>query len=157
MTLHDYTNAPEPMFRGIELIKHPIDILKVIGFVCRDLRRGETVAVFKRNRREDEDGQKHYVEKYGGYAISATSLVDLYERGINTVYVLERNGDERLIEFDIQQFANDATTIVYDTVDNTLSPIAADRAKEQDSLDVQKVVAVSNAKRVWPGEGVDIE
>lgn len=157
MTLHDYTDDPEPMFRAQSLIKHPVDILKVIGFICRDLRRGETVAVFKRNRHGDADSEKHYFEKYEGYAISADVLVDLYDKGIDTVYSLERDGDQRLIEYDIQQYSNAAETVVYDTIENTLSNVAADKAKDRPRLDVQKVLPVAAATRVWDGTDVQVE
>lgn len=157
MSLHDYTDAPEPLFKAQSLIKHPVDILKVIGFICRDLRRGETVAVFKRNRHGTDAGNKHYFEKYAGYAVSAEVLLDIYDRGIETVYVLEQDGDHRLIEYDIQQFSNDATTVVYDTAENTISNVAMHVAREQTRYDVQKVLPDDRAKRVWPGEGVSIE
>jgi hypothetical protein len=91
----DYTTAKPPLLKATTFIKDPVDVLKVIGYVCRDLRKGTDAALIEADGFEGDLDDEVWLD--------ADVLLDLQERGIGTVYLRE-DEHSRVLEFDQQDF-----------------------------------------------------
>lgn len=134
----------EPELRAEATVSHPNKPSTVIGFICRDINKGERVAVMKRNRED------HYFRKYSGYAISKSVLEGLEEVGVGGLYILEMDVD-RLLEYTLSDFLHPDEEVVYDTSKGRL---IEERKPVHDSVryDIQYVVGEDKATEWSDGE-----
>lgn len=140
MTLFEYENRNPPELH----LQQPLRKRggTVVGHSGRDGARDEVVAVFPRDRED------HYFRKYSGYAISEKVLQQVMNRRTETIFIVERDRANRLIEFDPADFVN-GTLIAYDPDEDT---ILEDERAIHDTVDFndrQRVVAEDKARRSW--------
>jgi hypothetical protein len=150
-TLHDYAEVDPPEVTLVQPVFHPDQAKTVIGHTGVDNGRGEAIATFPRNREEGgATHQKHYFEKYAGYGISERVLDILRGRGVDTVLIVERDADQRVIEYDYAAFAS-GRPIAYSPEEDSI--IEGDAAIEYADCDVyndrQRVAPEDEARYIW--------
>lgn len=140
MTLFEYEDQNPPNLRlhsGVPFRG------SVIGHCGYDESRDEGVAVFPRTRDE------HYFRKYDGYAISEEVLASL---SVDTIYVVERDCKNNLLEFDPATFDN-GERIAYSAREDTIVESAdAIEALGHEFDDCQRIARTHDARRLWPRE-----
>lgn len=149
MSLYDFVSLPVPRIRLAEPLRHPDSQQTIIGHTGPAENREMTVATFPRNR-NGETGEKHYFEKYDGYAISQRILFILRERSVERIFIVERNGEHRILEYDPAEF--------YDGIQIAYSPElnqcieggpAFTAADEREFNDLQRVAPVEKSLAEW--------
>lgn len=155
MSLYDFANLRVPSIQLIEPIHHPEPSRSgIIGHVGLEHKRDVHCATFPRNREGDE---QHYFRKYQGYAISESILNNLRDREISRVFIVERNGDHSVFEYDPARFFT-GTQIAYCPGENSIveGEKAVAAAKDEKFTDRQRVVPTELAVASWDRREVDI-
>lgn len=142
MTLFDYKQRNPPHLQLSSTLRKYDGT--IVGHSGTDTARDECVAVFPRERGE------HYFRKYGGYAISADILESTETLGIGTVYIVETDRCNNVLEFDHADLVR-GTVVGYlpdeDSLIEDPQAIAQDR---EEFTDVQRVVSTDHARQSWP-------
>lgn len=104
-TLHDFTDVDAPELRELK----PLTIVagpakgKPLGFVANGNR--QKAIVVQRHRHPYEGGKQHYFRKLGGYSFPQRDIDRMFDAGVQTIIIQELD-NERVLEFDIQQYLN---------------------------------------------------
>lgn len=140
MTLFEYNDRNPPNLKLSWPLRRYDGV--VVGHIGRDAARDEAVSVFPRTKDE------HFFRKYRGYAISENVLSDALNEGIDTVYIVERDSRNQLVEFDPADFVN-GKRIAYSPEEDTI--LEDQRAIEEHTEyhDRQRVVPIQQARRIW--------
>lgn len=155
--IHSYGAAPPPNISLHKGIPHPHNST-VVGHIGTDTDRSEIFALFPRNYTEGPEGQKHYFEKYEGYAVSIKLLSMLKDEGVHKVCIVEQNGPCRILEYELQQFRS-GSFVAYDSAENTIveSREEYENAEFGRFNDPQLVVGESEAIHEWTKMEATIE
>ena len=148
MTLFEYEPQNPPQIQ----LRIPLRKLDgtVVGHAGYDAARDENVAVFPRDRDD------HYFRKYTGYAVSERVLEDAMNRNIASLYIVERDRCNRLLEFDPVNFVT-GHLIAYSDDEDTIIEDTEAIENHTDFNDRQRVVSEDRCRRVWDRSDVVIK
>lgn len=132
MTLHDFTDDEPPQIERYPgtSIEAPDPQSGIAGWLRKKVDENILYYVSERRR------FKHFFRKHQGYAISKTILSNIWKRGVRVALMLEEPRADypegRTIKYRLSTFAD-----------------SQKRAEVDNEGDVQYVVPVADADRVW--------
>lgn len=149
-TLHQFGDKSPPNATIETKISHPKDSHSTIGHIGFDEERDEYVAMLPR------DTNEHYFRKFKGYAISLSILQYLEGDDVATVCIVETNGENRVIEFERQQFKS-GEFVAYDSESNTIVESKSQfRNNKEKYDDPQHVLPVDDSLFIWEKSEVSL-
>lgn len=150
-SLQEFGDESPPSVRVESTIPHPGNRQTIIGHIGYDEERDERVAMLPR------DTDEHYFRKYEGYAVSQSILDHFAAKLVDTVCIVEKNGERRVIEFERQQF-KDGQFIAYDPDLNMIveSESSYENRSSGQFNDPQRVLAVDDSLYQWEKSEVSL-
>lgn len=149
-TLQSYGEQSPPNVKVESPIHHPGNRPTIVGHIGYDEERDERVAMLPR------DTEEHYFRKFEGYAVSQSILDHFAAKLVDTVCIVEKNGENRVLEFERQQF-KDGEFVAYDDDSNTIVENEVEYLNNQHQYsDPQQVVAVDESLYVWDKSEVSL-
>lgn len=148
-TLQSYGDKSPPNVKVESTIPHPNRPV-IIGHIGYDEERDERVAMLPR------DAEEHYFRKYKGYAVSRSILDQFAAKLVDKICIVEKNGENRVFEFERQQF-KDGSFVAYDDESNSIVESEVEYLNNQSKYnDPQQVLAVDESLYVWEKSEVSL-
>lgn len=148
-TLQSFGDKSPPNVKVESPIRHP-ERPTIVGHIGFDEERDERMAMFPR------DAEEHYFRKYEGYAVSQSILDHFAAKLVDMVCIVEKNGENRVIEFERQQFKG-GEFVAYDKESNSIVESEVEYLNNQHKYsDPQQVLAVDDSLHVWEKSEVSI-